>query len=107
MNLGYFSYPLPTNEPVHSYAPGTPEREALKKTLEELKSKAIDVPMYIGGEEVRTGKLQAIRPPHEIARTLGHFHGGDENHVHQAIQAALVAREAWANLNWEDRAGIF
>jgi 1-pyrroline-5-carboxylate dehydrogenase len=65
MNLGYFSYPLPANEPVYNYAPGSPERAALKKTLEELKSQAIDVPMYIGAEEVRTGKLQAIKPPHE------------------------------------------
>ena len=107
MNLGYFSYPLPTNEPVYSYEPGSPERSALKKTLEELRSKPVDVPMYIGGEEIRTGNLQAIRPPHEIARTLGHFHEGDEAHIHQAINAALAAREAWAGLNWEERAGIF
>ena len=107
MNLGYFSYPLPANEPVYNYAPGSPERATLKKTLEELKSKPIDVPMYIGGEEVRTGNLQPIHPPHEIARTLGHFHEGDETHVHQAIEAALAAKEAWANLNWEERAGIF
>ena len=107
MNLGYFSYPLPTNEPVYAYEPGSPERAALKKTLEELRSKPVDVPMYIGGEEIRTGNLQAIRPPHEIARTLGHFHEGDEAHIHQAINAALAAREAWAGLNWEERAGIF
>lgn len=107
MNLGYFSYPLPANEPVYSYAPGTAERVALQQTLEELKSKPIDVPMYIGAEEVRTGKLQAIHPPHEIARTLGHFHEGDETHIHRAIEAALAAKEAWANLNWEERAGIF
>src|SRR5687768_161737 len=107
MNLGYFSYLLPTNEPVYNYAPGSPERAALKKTLEELKSKPVDVPMYIGSEEVRTGKLQAIRPPHEIARTLGHFHEGDESHVTQAIDAALSAKEVWANINWEERAGIF
>src|SRR5678815_4206427 len=100
MNTGYFSYPLPTNEPVYNYAPGSPERAALKKTLEELKAKPIDVPMYIGAAEVRTGKLQSIRPPHEIARTLGHFHEGDETHVHHAIEAALAVKEAWANLNW-------
>jgi 1-pyrroline-5-carboxylate dehydrogenase len=63
--------------------------------------------MYIGSEEVRTGKLQPIRPPHEISRTLGHYHEGDESHVHMAIDAALNAKEAWANLNWEERAGIF
>jgi 1-pyrroline-5-carboxylate dehydrogenase len=107
MNKGYFSYPLPANEPVYNYVPGSQERAAIKKMLEELKSKPIDVPMYIGGEEVRTGNLQPIRPPHEIARTLGHFHEGDETHVHSAIEAALAAKEAWANINWEERAGIF
>ncbi len=107
MNTGYFSYPLPANEPVYNYAPGSPERAALKKTLEELKSKPVDVPMYIGSEEVRTGNLKAIRPPHEIGRTLGHFHEGDGSHVSQAIDAALSAKGAWANINWEERAGIF
>jgi 1-pyrroline-5-carboxylate dehydrogenase len=107
MNFGYFSYPIPANEPVHTYAPGSAERAALKKTLAELKSQQIDVPMYIGGEEVRTGKLQSMHPPHEIAHTLGHYHAGDERHVKQAIDAALEARDAWANMTWEDRAGIF
>lgn len=107
MNLGYFSYPMPANEPVYNYAPGSAERKALKKTLEELKAKPVDVPMYIGGEEVRTGNLQPIRPPHEIHRLLGHFHEGDERHVKQAIDAALAAKEAWANMTWENRAGIF
>ena len=68
---------MPVNEPVHSYAPGSPEREALKKTLQELKSKPMDIPMYIGAEEVRTGNLHAIHPPHELAATLAHLHAGD------------------------------
>jgi 1-pyrroline-5-carboxylate dehydrogenase len=107
MNFGYFSYPLPANEPVHSYEPGSPERAALKKILTELKNTQADVPMYIGGEEVRTGKLEAMHPPHEIAHLLGHYHAGDKKHVKQAIEAALEAKEAWANMSWEDRAGIF
>ena len=107
MNLGYFSYPLPVNEPVHSYAPGTPERKALKQVLKELKSEEADIPMYIGGEEVRTGKTQPIHPPHEIKHTLGHFHAGDETHVRQAIDAALSARTAWADMSCENRANIF
>ena len=107
MNFGYFSYPVPANEPVLSYAPGSPERAALKNTLEQLKKEQIDIPMYIGDEEVRTGKLEAIRPPHQIAHTLGHYHVGNESHVKQAIEAALAAKEAWANMTWEDRAGIF
>ena len=107
MNFGYFSYPLPANEPVHSYEPGSPERAALKKILTELKGTQADVPMYIGSEEVRTGKLEAMHPPHEIAHLLGHYHAGDKEHVKQAIEAALEAKEAWANMSWEDRAGIF
>jgi 1-pyrroline-5-carboxylate dehydrogenase len=107
MNLGYFSYPLPANEPVHNYAPGSPEREALKKTLQELKSKPIDIPMYIGSEEVRTGNLKPIHPPHEIAATVGHYHAGDESQVHKAIDAALAAKTAWADMSWENRANIF
>ena len=107
MNLGYFSYPLPANEPVLQYAPGSPEKIALKKTLAELKKKAIDVPMYIGGKAVRTGNKIAMHPPHEIAHTLGYFHAGDEKHIKLAIDAALKAKEAWANMPWVERAHIF
>ncbi|HEX2533968.1 MAG TPA: L-glutamate gamma-semialdehyde dehydrogenase, partial [Chitinophagaceae bacterium] len=67
----------------------------------------LDVPMYIGGKEVRTGRTQPIKPPHEIAHTLGYFHEGDASHVHQAIEAALAARTAWSEMPWEERAGIF
>ena len=98
---------MPVNEPVYNYAPGSNEREALKRTLQELKSKPIDIPMYIGGEEVRTGNLHAIHPPHEIAATIAHFHAGDDTHVHKAIDAALKARQAWADMSWENRANIF
>lgn len=107
MHTGTFSYPMPVNEPVLNYAPGSPERKKLKETLAELKAQEIDVPMYIGGKEVRTGKKVALRPPHEIAHTLGYFHSGDEKQVRQAIDAALAARENWANMNWENRANIF
>jgi 1-pyrroline-5-carboxylate dehydrogenase len=107
MNFGYFSYPMPVNEPVLNYAPGSVERATLIKTLKELKSTKVDVPMYIGSQEVRTGKLQELRPPHEISHLLGHYHAGDESHVHAAIEAALEAKEAWANMEWEDRAAIF
>lgn len=107
MDLGYFSYPMPVNEPVQNYAPGSAEREALKRTLKELKSQSMDIPMYIGGKEIRTGKLQAIHPPHEIAHTLGNFHAGDASHVEQAINAALTAKKAWAEMSWESRANIF
>jgi 1-pyrroline-5-carboxylate dehydrogenase len=93
MSLGYFSYPMPLNEPVLSYAPGSPERKRLKDVLAELKSGEADIPMYIGSREVRTGKRMAIHPPHEIKHTLGYFHEGDEKQVKQAIGAALAAKE--------------
>ncbi len=107
MNLGYFSYPLPTNEPILNYAPGSAERTRLKEVLAELKSTEVDVPMYIGSKEVRTNKKVAMHPPHEHQHVLGYFHAGEEKHVHQAIEAALAAKETWANMDWENRANIF
>lgn len=107
MTTGNFSYPLPANEPVLNYAPGSPERRILQNTLAELKSEVADVPMYIGGSEIRTGKKTAMRPPHEHSHVLGYFHEGDKKHVQQAIDAALKAKESWTALSWENRAGIF
>lgn len=107
MALAVFKTPQPKNEPVLSYAPGTPEREALQAMLKELRSKEIDMPMYIGGEEVRTGKTIRMAPPHDHQHTLGHFHEGDASHVEQAINAALGAKKAWAEMEWEQRASIF
>lgn len=107
MSFGTFSYPIPANEPVNSYAPGTPEKAALKKAIADLKKKTLDIPMYIGGKAVKTGKKVAIHPPHEIAHTLGHFHAGEEKHVNQAIDAALKAKDAWTSMSWENRAHIF
>ena len=107
MSLGEFSYPIPANEPVLAFAPGSPERKSLKAALKELKGQEVDVPMYIGGEEVRTGDKREIRPPHETKHLLGHFHSGKAEHVQKAIQAALLARPAWAAMSWENRANIF
>ena len=107
MQIGYFDYPTPANEPVLSYAPGTPEKLALKKALASLKSKTMDIPMYINGKAVRTGNKIAIHPPHEIKHTLGHFHMGTKKHVDQAITSALKVRNTWADMSWESRAHIF
>ena len=107
MSLGYFSYPMPVNEPVLSYAPGSAERKRLKEVLAELKKEKVDVPMYIGSKEVRTNKKGTLHPPHEISHTLGIYSEGDERHVKQAIDAALAAKESWANMDWETRANIF
>ncbi len=107
MSIGTFSYPMPANEPVLNYAPGSPEKKRLKEVLAALKKEEIDVPMYIGGKEIRTGKKVSMHPPHETKHTLGYFHAGEEKHVVQAIDAALAARENWANTSWENRANIF
>jgi len=107
MQFGYFNYPMPANETVLSYAPGSPEKIALKKALNDLKKKTLDIPMYIGGKAVRTGKKIAIHPPHEIKHVLGHFHAGNKQHVDQAINTALKVRIGWSEMSWESRAHIF
>jgi 1-pyrroline-5-carboxylate dehydrogenase len=107
MNFGSFNYPMPINEPVLNYAPGSAEKKRLKEVLKELKNTQVDVPMYIGNKEIRTNKKVALHPPHEIAHTLGYFHAGEEKHVHLAIEAALAAKENWAKMTWENRANIF
>ncbi len=107
MSLGNFSYPVPANEPVLNYEPGSKERAALKATLAELKSQTVDVAMYIGGKEVRTDKKAELRPPHERSHLLGTFSVGSKEHVEMAIEAALKAKESWASMSWESRAGIF
>lgn len=107
MHNGYFSFAEPKNEPVLNYAPGSAERKALQQAIADLKSEQRDIPMYINGKEVRSGDKQEIRPPHETGHLLGHFHAGNEQHVKDAIAAALAAREAWANTSWEHRAAVF
>lgn len=107
MSYGIFSPPQARNEVVRSYAPGSAESRALQQKIEELRSHSIDIPMFIGGKEIRTGKTRRIAPPHDHAHTLGHYHEGDATHVAQAIEAALKAREEWERLPWEQRAGVF
>lgn len=107
MPKGVYRLPQITNEPVKTYAPGSPERTALKARIEELKNTVVDLPMIIGGQEVRTGKLNDIRPPHDHTHLLGHYHQGDATHVQMAIDAALKAKPAWEKMNWESRAAIF
>jgi 1-pyrroline-5-carboxylate dehydrogenase len=107
MPKGIYHVPFAENEPVNSYAPGTPEREKLQAALKEARSKKVDVPMYIGADEVRTDNTKPLSPPHDHQHILGHFHEGDASHVKQAIDAALAAKEEWANLPWEHRASIF
>ena len=107
MANAYFEVPVAVNEPVLSFAPGSPEREELINTYRDMKSQQVDIPMYIGGQRVTTTKKHTMHPPHELATNLGTYSEGDASHVTAAIEAALAAKEAWANLPWQDRAAIF
>ena len=102
-----FQLPRQVNEQVLSYAPGSPEKFALKNELKEAKAKVRDIPMIIGGQEVRTGNTLDINPPHEHKHVLAKFHIGDASHVEQAINAALNAKKEWEILSWDQRAAIF
>lgn len=107
MSDAIYQVPKPVNEPVLSYSPGSPERTLLKQAIIEAKAKFTDIPMIIGGREVRTDNTVEIRPPHQIAHLLGQYHKGDANHVKMAIEAALAAKNDWENMPWESRAAIF
>ncbi len=107
MSNAFFIVPKAINEPVNSYAPGTPERKLLKQAIADLKSKHADIPMFIGGNELRTGNTVDIHPPHELSHLLGKYHKGDGTHVKLAIEAALKAKHEWENTAWEQRAAIF
>lgn len=107
MPKGIFKVPVAVNEPIKNYAPGSPERKELQAMLAELRSKEINIPMYIGAEEVESNVLVRLHPPHDHQHVLGHFHKSDKTHIEQAITAALAAKEKWANLSWEHRASIF
>ena len=104
---GIYPVPVPKNEPVLSYAPGSSERGEVKGKLDELRQSRVDIPMSIGGEDVRTHQKVEIRPPHDLDHLLGHYNEGDETHVEKAIRAALMAKAEWAALSWQDRAAIF
>src|SRR5690606_24243655 len=107
MLKGFFNVPAPVNEPVYSYAPGSKERALLKEAIAEARSQEIDVPMYIGSEEVRTDKKVKLTPPHDHQHILGYYSQGTKQHVKNAIDAALAAKNDWENLPWEQRAAIF
>ncbi|NPA34904.1 MAG: L-glutamate gamma-semialdehyde dehydrogenase [Chlorobi bacterium] len=99
--------PQPQNEPVYSYAPGTPERKALKEEIQRLRNQVVEIPQIINGKEIFTGNKVEIRPPHDLNHLLGYYHKGDKEHVREAINAAMLAREHWINMPWEQRLAIF
>src|SRR5690606_21101018 len=107
MLKGFFNVPTPVNEPVLSYAPGSKERSLLQQALQHARSQEVDIPMHIGGQEVRTDNKKALRPPHDHQHILGYYHQGEKSHVTEAIEAALAAKADWEALAWEERAAIF
>ncbi|WP_337866375.1 L-glutamate gamma-semialdehyde dehydrogenase [Ignavibacterium sp.] len=107
MSNAYFRVPIPTNEPVKSYKSGSPETEELVKKIAELKSKQIEIPLIIGGEEIRTGNTEEIRIPHNHSHILGVYHKASKKEVDMAIEAALEARKEWSEMPWEHRVSVF
>jgi 1-pyrroline-5-carboxylate dehydrogenase len=107
MLKGFFNVPIPVNEPIFGYAPGSKERELLAAALAEARSKEGDIPMYIGGKPVHTDTKGKVTPPHDHQHILAHYSIGNKTHVQQAIDAALAAKAQWENLAWEQRASIF
>ena len=107
MGKGFFHVPVAVNEPVKSYAPGTPEREEVLLTYKDLYNANTEVPLYIGSEEIKTGDTKTINPPHDHKHEVGSYHLAKKKHVEKAIEEALEARKKWAKLEWEQRAAIF
>lgn len=107
MPHGLFHIPVPENEPVLQYAPGSPEKITLKAEIERLKSQKIEIPIIIGGKEIKTGEMGKCVCPHDHQHVLGEYHNAGEKEVDLAIEAALKARKSWAAMPTEARASIF
>ncbi|MGB5275153.1 MAG: L-glutamate gamma-semialdehyde dehydrogenase [Flavobacteriaceae bacterium] len=107
MGKGFFQVPTAINEPIKSYAPGSAEREEVLQQYKSYFKGKVEVPLYIGSEEIKTGKTRPMSPPHDHKHVVGHYHLADKKHVVQAIKNCLSARNDWAILPWEQRAAIF
>ncbi|WP_405247316.1 L-glutamate gamma-semialdehyde dehydrogenase [Cellulophaga sp. Asnod2-G02] len=107
MGKGFFKVPTAINEPIKGYVPGSPEREEVLKQYKSYFNGSVDVPLYIGSEEIKTGNTRTMSPPHDHKHIVGTYHVAEKKHVTQAIDNALASRSAWANLPWEQRAAIF
>ena len=107
MGKGFFQVPIASCEPVHSFEPNSNERISTLAAYTKMMSEVIDIPMYIGSEEVRTNDLASMTPPHQHQHVVGNYHKGDASHAQKAIKAALAAKNDWASMKWEHRASIF
>jgi len=107
MLKGFFNVPKAVNEPVKSYAPNSPEKAAVLAAYKTMWNSTIDVPLYIGSEEIRTGNTRNMTAPHDHKHVVGTYHLADKSHIEKAIANCLEARTKWANMAWEQRAAIF
>ncbi|MFP4845236.1 L-glutamate gamma-semialdehyde dehydrogenase [Winogradskyella sp. PE311] len=107
MGKGFFNVPIAVNEPVKSYAPGSPERKAVQDTYKAMFNSKVEVPLYINGEAIKTGNTRTMSPPHDHQHSVGEYHLAEQSHVEDAITTALEARKSWSQMPWEQRAGIF
>lgn len=107
MATGFYNVPKAVNEPVKAYAPDSPEREELLATYKKMYNKVVDIPFYIGGLAVKSGKTVSIHPPHDHKHTVGSYHTAEQHHIEKAVDNAIEARKKWATTPWQDRAAIF
>jgi 1-pyrroline-5-carboxylate dehydrogenase len=107
MGKGFFNVPVAINEPVKSYAPGSPERKAVAEAYKAMFNSKTEVPMYINGKDVKTGNTRTMSPPHDHQHIVGEYHLAEQSHIDEAIATALEARKTWSQLPWEQRAAIF
>jgi len=107
MPKGFFNVPKAVNEPVKSYAPNSPEKAAVLAAYKKMWNETIDVPMYIGSEQIKTGNTRTMSAPHDHQHIVGTYHLAEKSHIEKAISSALDARKNWANMPWEQRAAIF
>ena len=107
MGKGFFKVPAAKNEAVLSYAPGSEERKNVLNAYKKMYNKSVEVPMYINGEYVKTGKTLVMSPPHDHQHIIGKYHIAEKSHVELAIDTALKAKKKWSQMEWEQRAAIF
>nr|WP_273288721.1 L-glutamate gamma-semialdehyde dehydrogenase [Winogradskyella sp.]MBO6878966.1 L-glutamate gamma-semialdehyde dehydrogenase [Winogradskyella sp.] len=107
MGKGFFNVPIAVNEPVKSYAPGSPERKAVSEAYKSMFNSKVEVPLYINGKDVKTGNTRTMSPPHDHQHIVGEYHIAEQKHIDEAIATALEARKSWSQMPWEHRAGIF
>jgi 1-pyrroline-5-carboxylate dehydrogenase len=107
MGKGFFNVPVAVNEPVMSYAPGSPERKAVQEAYKAMFNSKVEVPLYINGEDIKTGNTRTMSPPHDHQHSVGEYHVAEQKHIDAAIATALEARKSWSQMPWEERAGIF